>query len=45
MRPARPAGGAAAISHDRYCDRIGAHMLALEDEGHVEWFEGDFEDY
>jgi hypothetical protein len=33
------------ISRDRFfLDRIGAHILAFEGGGHVEWFEGDFED-
>ena len=38
------AGCAVVISHDHLLfDRICIHMLALE--GHVEWFEGNFEDY
>ncbi|MBR5154128.1 MAG: energy-dependent translational throttle protein EttA [Alphaproteobacteria bacterium] len=33
-------------SHDRwFLDRLATHILAYEDEGHVEWFEGNFEDY
>jgi ATP-binding cassette ChvD family protein len=40
------AGCAVVISHDRFfLDRICTHMLAFEGEGHVEWFEGNFEDY
>ena len=40
------AGCAVVISHDRFfLDRICTHMLAFEDEAHVEWFEGNFEDY
>ena len=40
------AGCAIVISHDRwFLDRIATHMLAFEDEGHVEWFEGNFEEY
>jgi energy-dependent translational throttle protein EttA len=40
------AGCAVVISHDRwFLDRIATHMLAFEDEGHVEWFEGNFQDY
>ena len=34
------------ISHDRwFLDRIATHILAFEGESHVEWFEGNFEDY
>lgn len=33
-------------SHDRwFLDRLATHILAYEDEGRVEWFEGNFEDY
>ena len=33
-------------SHDRwFLDRLATYILAYEDEGHVEWFEGNFEDY
>ncbi|MGY9049603.1 heme ABC transporter ATP-binding protein [Puniceibacterium antarcticum] len=40
------AGCAVVISHDRFfLDRICTHMLAFEGDGHVEWFEGNFEDY
>ena len=40
------AGCAVIISHDRmFLDRLATHMLAFEGEGHVEWFEGNFEDY
>ena len=40
------AGCAVIISHDRwFLDRIATHMLAFEGEGHVEWFEGNFNDY
>jgi ATP-binding cassette ChvD family protein len=40
------AGCAVIISHDRwFLDRIATHMLAFEGESHVEWFEGNFEDY
>ena len=40
------AGCAVVISHDRFfLDRICTHMLAFEGEAHVEWFEGNFEDY
>ncbi len=39
-------GCAVVISHDRFfLDRICTHMLAFEGEAHVEWFEGNFEDY
>ena len=40
------AGCAVVISHDRFfLDRISTHILAFEGEAHVEWFEGNFEDY
>ncbi|MCK8462745.1 energy-dependent translational throttle protein EttA [Aliiroseovarius sp. S1339] len=40
------AGCAIVISHDRFfLDRICTHILAFEGEAHVEWFEGNFEDY
>ncbi|RLL53003.1 energy-dependent translational throttle protein EttA [Mariprofundus sp. EBB-1] len=40
------AGCAIVISHDRwFLDRVATHMLAFEGEGHVEWFEGNFEEY
>jgi ATP-binding cassette ChvD family protein len=40
------AGCAVIISHDRFfLDRLCTHILAFEGEGHVEWFEGNFEAY
>jgi len=40
------AGCVVVISHDRwFLDRIATHMLAFEGDSHVEWFEGNFEDY
>ena len=40
------AGCAVIISHDRFfLDRICTHMLAFEGDAHVEWFEGNFQDY
>jgi len=40
------AGCAVVISHDRmFLDRLATHMLAFEGNSHVEWFEGNFEDY
>ena len=40
------AGCAVIISHDRwFLDRVATHMLAFEDDSHVEWFEGNFQDY
>ena len=37
---------AVIISHDRwFLDRIATHILAFEGESHVEWFEGNFQDY
>jgi ATP-binding cassette ChvD family protein len=40
------AGCAVIISHDRwFLDRIATHILAFEGESHVEWFEGNFQEY
>ncbi len=40
------AGCAIIISHDRFfLDRLCTHILAFEGDAHVEWFEGNFEDY
>ncbi|MBC6716048.1 MAG: energy-dependent translational throttle protein EttA [Aurantimonas coralicida] len=40
------AGCAVVISHDRmFLDRLATHILAFEGDSHVEWFEGNFEDY
>ncbi len=40
------AGCAVIISHDRwFLDRIATHIMAFEGDSHVEWFEGNFEDY
>jgi sulfate-transporting ATPase len=40
------AGCAVVISHDRwFLDRLATHILAFEGNGHIEWFEGNFEDY
>lgn len=34
------------VSHDRwFLDRIATHILAFEGDSHVEWFEGNFEEY
>src|SRR4029077_4483672 len=39
-------GCVAVISHDRwFLDRIATHMLAFEGDSHVEWFEGNYQDY
>ena len=33
-------------SHDRwFLDRLATHILAYEDDGHVEWCEGNYEEY
>jgi ATP-binding cassette ChvD family protein len=40
------AGCAVIISHDRwFLDRIATHILAFENDSHVEWFEGNYQDY
>jgi len=39
-------GCVVCISHDRwFLDRIATHMLAFEGDSHVEWFEGNFQEY
>ncbi|MSP57013.1 MAG: energy-dependent translational throttle protein EttA [Myxococcales bacterium] len=40
-------GGCAVVtSHDRwFLDRIATHILAFEGNSHVEWFEGNYQDY
>ena len=39
-------GCAVIISHDRwFLDRLCTHILAFEGNSHVEWFEGNYEDY
>ncbi len=40
------AGYVVVISHDRwFLDRIATHILAFEGDSHVEWFEGNYQDY
>jgi ATP-binding cassette ChvD family protein len=40
------AGSVMVISHDRwFLDRISTHILAFEDESHVEFFEGNYSEY
>jgi ATPase subunit of ABC transporter with duplicated ATPase domains len=40
------AGCAGIISHNRwFLGRIATHILAFEGDSHVEWFEGNFQDY
>ena len=40
------AGSVLVISHDRwFLDRIATHILAFEDESHVEFFEGNYSEY
>jgi len=39
-------GCVVVISHDRwFLDRIATHMLAFEGESHVEFFEGNYQEY
>ncbi|MGH1397741.1 MAG: energy-dependent translational throttle protein EttA [Alphaproteobacteria bacterium] len=39
-------GCAVIISHDRwFLDRLCTHILAFEGNSHVEWFEGNYQDY
>jgi energy-dependent translational throttle protein EttA len=40
------AGCVVVISHDRaFLDRLATHILAYEGDSHVEWFEGNYEEY
>ncbi|MXV45305.1 energy-dependent translational throttle protein EttA [Saccharibacter sp. 17.LH.SD] len=40
------AGCAVVVTHDRwFLDRLATHILAFEGDSHVEWFEGNFQDY
>jgi ATP-binding cassette ChvD family protein len=40
------AGCVVVISHDRwFLDRIATHLLAFEGDSHVEWFEGNYQEY
>ncbi len=39
-------GCAVVISHDRaFLDRLATHILAFEGNSHVEWYEGNYEEY
>ena len=39
-------GSMMVISHDRwFLDRVATHILAFEGDSHVEWFEGNYDDY
>ena len=43
---ASSAAARASSSHDRwFLDRIATHILSFEGDSHVEWFEGNFQDY
>ena len=40
------AGCVLVISHDRwFLDRLATHILAFEGDSHMEWFEGNYQDY
>jgi len=40
------AGCVVVISHDRwFLNRIATHMLAFEGDSHIEWFQGNYQDY
>ncbi|NQV46070.1 MAG: ATP-binding cassette domain-containing protein, partial [Rhodospirillales bacterium] len=40
------AGCAVVISHDRwFLDRLATHILAFEGDSHIEWFEGNYQEY
>ncbi len=40
------AGCAVVISHDRwFLDRVATHIMSFEGDSHVEWFEGNYDDY
>ncbi len=39
-------GSALVISHDRwFLDRVATHILAFEGDSHVNWFEGNYQEY
>ncbi|MFP6848525.1 MAG: energy-dependent translational throttle protein EttA [Pseudomonas sp.] len=39
-------GAAIVISHDRwFLDRVATHILAYEDDSHIEFFEGNYTEY
>ena len=39
-------GCVVVISHDRwFLNKLATHILAFEGESHVEWFEGNYQDY
>ena len=39
-------GCSVVVSHDRwFLDRVATHILAFEGDSHVEWFEGNYQDY
>ncbi|MYM63303.1 energy-dependent translational throttle protein EttA [Pseudomaricurvus sp. HS19] len=39
-------GCALVISHDRwFLDRVATHILAYEDDGHIEFFDGNYTEY
>lgn len=39
-------GSCVVVSHDRwFLDRVATHILAFEGDSHVEWFEGNYDDY
>ena len=39
-------GCVVVISHDRwFLDRIATHILAFEGDSHIEWFEGNYQEY
>ena len=39
-------GCVVVTSHDRwFLDRLATHILAFEGDSHVEWFEGNYQDY
>ena len=40
------AGGAVVHSHERwFLARVATHILAFEGDSHVEWFQGNYQDY
>ena len=39
-------GCVVVISHDRwFLNKLATHILAFEGNSHVEWFEGNYQDY
>jgi hypothetical protein len=45
VEPIHPKAMPVILTTDQERDRIATHILAFEGDSHVEWFEGNFQDY